>query len=50
MYLGLSPVHERSVCLVMSLTTGMVSPQFLVRADEHFETVAPALGSHNHMP
>jgi hypothetical protein len=34
----------------MSLTTGMVSPQFLVRADEHFETVAPALGSHNQMP
>ena len=38
-YLGLSPEHARSVCLVMSLTTGLVSPQFHVKADDNFETV-----------
>ncbi|KAI2513028.1 hypothetical protein MHU86_1319 [Fragilaria crotonensis] len=40
-YLGLSPEHAHSVCLVLSLTTGMVSPPFHVKADEHFETVGP---------
>lgn len=38
-YLGLSPEHASSVCLVLSLTTGLVSAQFHVCADEHFETV-----------
>lgn len=39
-YLGFSPLHARSVCLVLSLTSGMVSPQFHIKADEHFKTVA----------
>lgn len=38
-YLGLSPNHARSVSLVLSLTTGMVSAQFHIHADEFFETV-----------
>ena len=38
-YLGLSPNHARSVSLVMSLSTGMVSPQYHLHADEFFETV-----------
>ena len=39
-YLGLSPNHARSVALVLSLTTGMVSAQFHIHADEFFKTVA----------
>ena len=31
--------HARSVSLVLSLTTGMVSAQFHIHADEFFETV-----------
>ena len=38
-YLGLSPNHARSVALILSLTTGMVSAQFHIHADEFFETV-----------
>ena len=45
MYLGLSPEHARSVCLILSLTTGLVSAQFHVRADENFETVGSSPGS-----
>ena len=37
--LGLSPEHASSVCLVLLLTIGLVSAQFHVRADKHFETV-----------
>jgi hypothetical protein len=38
-YLGSSPRHSRSVALVLSLTTGYVSPQFHLKFDDFFETV-----------
>jgi hypothetical protein len=40
-YLGPSPRHASSVSLVLSLETGLVSPQFHVRHDDFFETVRP---------
>jgi pullulanase/glycogen debranching enzyme len=36
--LGISPTHARSVALVLSLKTGLVSPQFHVKHDDLFET------------
>lgn len=36
--LGLSPTHARSVSLVLSLRTGLASPQFHVKHDDLFET------------
>ena len=39
MYLGPSGAHARSVGLILSLTTGLVSPQFHVRYDNSFESV-----------
>ena len=41
-YLGPSPRHARSVALVLSLTTGYVSPQFHLKYDDFFETVQEA--------
>jgi hypothetical protein len=38
--LGPSPRHSRSVALVLNLDTGMASPQYHVRYDDLFETVA----------
>ena len=38
-YLGQSEHHSRSVSLVMSLTTGLVSPQFHVNHDDFFESI-----------
>ena len=38
-YLGTSPRHARSVALVLSLSTGYVSPQFHLKFDDFFETV-----------
>ena len=38
-YLGHSPTHSRSVSLILSLSTGLVSPQFHVTHDDDFETV-----------
>ena len=38
-YLGRSPRHPRNVALVLSLTTGLVSPQFHVQYDSSFSTV-----------
>jgi hypothetical protein len=38
-YLGQSPKHNRNVALVLSLETGLVSPQFHVEFDEGFHTV-----------
>jgi hypothetical protein len=38
-YLGQSPQHARTVSLVLSLQTGLVSPQFHVRKDSAFETL-----------
>jgi hypothetical protein len=40
-YLGQSPRHASSVSLVLSLETGLVSPQYHVRHDDFFETVRP---------
>jgi hypothetical protein len=37
--LGFSPQHSKSVALVLSLTTGLVSPQFHCQFDEAFQTV-----------
>ena len=37
-YLGPSPQHARSVALVLSLSTGLVSPQFHCSFDDLFET------------
>ncbi len=36
--LGPNPMHTRNVQLVLSLTTGLVSPQFHIRFDDFFET------------
>jgi hypothetical protein len=38
-FLGPSPNHARSVGLVLSLTTGLVSPQYHVKYDDTFETL-----------
>ena len=38
-YLRLSPQHSKNVALVMSRTTGLVSPQFHVKFDTMFDTV-----------
>jgi hypothetical protein len=38
-YLGKSPLHARSVALVLSLLTGYVSAQFHLKHDDFFETV-----------
>jgi hypothetical protein len=37
--LGFSPQHARSVHLILSLTTGCVSPQFHCKFDTHFSTL-----------
>jgi Reverse transcriptase (RNA-dependent DNA polymerase)/GAG-pre-integrase domain len=38
-YIGHSPQHSRSVGLLLSLNTGLVSPQFHVKYDDDFETI-----------
>jgi hypothetical protein len=38
-YLGPSPQHARTVGLVLSPTTGLVSPQFHVKYDDTFSTL-----------
>jgi GAG-pre-integrase domain len=38
-YVGKSTQHSQSVGLVLSMTTGLVSPQFHVVYDNHFETI-----------
>jgi hypothetical protein len=43
--LGPSPRHARNVSLVLNLTTGLSSPQFHVKHDELFETVAFRTGA-----
>jgi hypothetical protein len=37
-YIGISPTHARSVSLILSLKTGLVSPQFHVKHNYLFET------------
>jgi hypothetical protein len=53
LYIDPSPRHARKVSLVLSLDTGLVSPQFHVKPDDFFETVSPKAGnpailSHGH--
>lgn len=43
--LGPSETHASSVNLVLSLTTGCVSPQFHAQFDDFFETVRPSAGN-----
>ena len=43
-YLGPSPQHARTVALVLSLTTGLASPQFHVRMDSTFQTMRCSFG------
>jgi hypothetical protein len=38
-YLGRSPIHSRSIALVLNTETGLVSPQFHVQHDSNFDTV-----------
>jgi hypothetical protein len=40
-----SPRHARNVYMVLSVYTGMVSPQFHVQCDDFFETVSPKAGN-----
>jgi hypothetical protein len=42
--LGISPTHARSVALVLSLRTGLVSPQFHVKHHNLFETTGYKVG------
>ena len=44
-YLGRSPLHARSIALVLNLKTGRVSPQFHVALDPAFSTVSGRDGS-----
>jgi hypothetical protein len=44
LYIGPSPRHARNISLVLSLDTGLVSPQFHVQHDDFFETVSPKAG------
>jgi hypothetical protein len=45
LYIGSSPGQARNVSLVLSLDTGLVSPQFHVQHDDFFETVSPKAGN-----
>jgi hypothetical protein len=38
-YLGRSPIHARSVALVLNIDTGRVSPQYHVQFDPSFQTI-----------
>jgi len=44
-YLGQSLQHERTVALVLSLETGLVSPQFHVQMDTTFQTMKKSFGA-----
>jgi hypothetical protein len=43
-YLGRSPQHARNIAVVLSLTTGLASPQFHVKVDTTFQTIRKAFG------
>ena len=43
-YLGSSPQHARSVALVLSLSTGLTSPQFHFKTDSAFRTMRASFG------
>ena len=38
-YLGNSPLHARSISLILNIETGLASPQFHIKFDDLFETV-----------
>jgi hypothetical protein len=44
-YLGASPRHSRKVALVLSLATGLVSPQFHCQYDDLFDTMRRTAGN-----
>jgi Reverse transcriptase (RNA-dependent DNA polymerase)/GAG-pre-integrase domain len=44
-YLGNSEYYAASVSLVLSLSTGLVSPQYHVKHDDQFITVSPSMGA-----
>ena len=44
-YLGMSPIHVRTVALVLSLYTGRVSPQFHVEFDTSLITINGCVGN-----
>ena len=44
--IGHSPQHARTITLVLSLTTGCVSPQFHIKVDNKFETLRTVYGGH----
>ena len=43
-FLGYSPQHSRSVSLILSLTSGLVSPQFHVKFDDNYQTIKASFG------
>jgi hypothetical protein len=43
-FLGYSPQHARTVSLVLSLTSGLTSPQFHTKFDEAFQTMRASFG------
>jgi Reverse transcriptase (RNA-dependent DNA polymerase) len=44
-YLGSSEFYAPSISLILSLSTGMVSPQFHVKHDDQFHTVSAYMGA-----
>ena len=44
-YVGQSPQHARTVALVLSLKTGLISPQFHVKFDPTFQTIRRSFGA-----
>jgi len=44
-YLGRSAQHARSVSLVLSLESGLVSPQFHIKVDSTFQTMRASFGN-----
>ena len=45
--MGQSPQHARTVALVLSLETGLTSPQFHISMDTTFQTLRKAFGGHS---
>jgi hypothetical protein len=44
-YLGTSEFYSPNISLILSLSTGLVSPQFHVKHDDHFHTVSAYMGA-----
>jgi hypothetical protein len=43
-FLGYSPQHARSVALILSLSSGLTSPQFHIQFDDGFQTMRSSFG------